>query len=133
MRGDYDKSAFGRERLRDYVGAFVLAGLDPKIGAELEFFADRVDYFGESKLSREKIRRDLLRYDARWPERRFWLAGDLQVRSESNQRLHVTFPLRYELRSRSKRASGTVRKTLVLEETSTNDLEIVAVNEKRIR
>ncbi|MGZ9130692.1 MAG: peptidoglycan-binding domain-containing protein, partial [Candidatus Binatia bacterium] len=30
-----------RERLRDYVAAFVLAGLDPQIGAELEFFADR--------------------------------------------------------------------------------------------
>ncbi len=26
-----------RERLRDYVGAFVLAGLDPRTGAELEF------------------------------------------------------------------------------------------------
>ena len=131
-RRDSDKS-FGRERLRDYVGAFVLAGLDPKVGAELEFFADRVDYFDDGKLSREKIRRDLLRYDARWPERRFWLAGDLEVRSESNRRLRVGFPLRYELQNRSERASGTVRKTLVLEKTANNNLEIVAVNEKKIR
>lgn len=132
-RGDSDKGAFGRERLRDYIGAFVLAGLDPTVGAELEFFADRVNYFDDGKLSREKIRRDLLRYDARWPKRRFWLAGDPEVRSESNQRLRVTFPLRYELRNRSERASGTVRKTLVLEKTANNDLEIVAVNEKKIR
>ena len=132
-RGDYDKRAFGRERLRDYVGAFVLAGLDPKVGAELEFFADQADYFGDGKLSREKIRRDLLRYDARWPERRFWLAGDLQVRSESNQRLRVTFPLHYELSNGSKRVSGTVRKTLVLEKTANNDLAIVAVNEQKTR
>jgi peptidoglycan hydrolase-like protein with peptidoglycan-binding domain len=33
------------ERLRDYVGAFVLAGLDPQVGAELEFFADEVRYY----------------------------------------------------------------------------------------
>jgi hypothetical protein len=132
-REDYNKSAFSRERLRDYIGAFVLAGIDPKVGAELEFFADRADYFGDGKLSREKIRRDLLRYDARWPERRFWLAGDLEVRSESNRRLRVAFPLRYELRNGSKRASGTVRKTLVLEKTANNDFEIAAVNEKKIR
>ena len=30
------------EQLRDYVGAFVLAGLDPKVGSETEFFADHV-------------------------------------------------------------------------------------------
>src|SRR4029453_3552643 len=28
------------DRLRDYVGAFVLAGLDPQVGAEADFFAD---------------------------------------------------------------------------------------------
>jgi peptidoglycan hydrolase-like protein with peptidoglycan-binding domain len=39
------------ERLRDYVGAFVLAGLDPQVGAELEFFADQVDYFGERNVA----------------------------------------------------------------------------------
>lgn len=131
--GDSDQDVFGRERLRDYIGAFILAGLDPKVGAELEFFADHVDYFDEGKLPREKVRHDLLRYDARWPERRFWLAGDLEVRPEFNHRLNVTFPLRYELRNRSERASGGVRKTLVLEKTANHDLEIVAVNEKKIR
>ena len=30
------------DRLRDYVGAFVLAGLDPRVGAEADFFADQV-------------------------------------------------------------------------------------------
>ena len=33
---------FSAERLRDYVAAFVLAGLDRNVGAETEFFADRV-------------------------------------------------------------------------------------------
>lgn len=123
-------ASFNRERLRDYVAAFVLAGLDPQVGAETEFFADRVDYFGERGVTREKIRRDLQRYNNRWPERGFWLAGDLVV-TPIKDKIKVSFPLRYDLRSGSKRSSGKVWKTLVLEKTGTDDLQIVAVNERK--
>jgi len=122
---------YSPERLRDYVGAFVLAGLDPQVGAELEFFADRVSYFGKPNVPRAQIRRDLLRYDERWPERRFWLAGELSIERESEGIFRVTFPLGYELRSNSDRASGKVIKTLILRKLGANNLEIVAVNEKR--
>jgi hypothetical protein len=121
---------YDRDRLRDYIAAFVLAGLDPHVGAETEFFADRVDYFGEHAVSREKIRRDLLRYGRRWPVRSFSLAGDPQV-EPIRDRLKVTFPLRYQLRNGSRRAAGKVLKTLVLEKTGANDLQIVAVNERK--
>lgn len=120
------------ERLRDYVGAFVLAGLDPQVGSETEFFAERVDYFGERNVAREKIRSDLERYNNRWPDRRFWLAGELEVEPIKGQ-IKVTFPLRYELRSPSRRSSGTVWKTLILEKTGANDFQIVAVNERKAR
>ena len=126
-----DGEVSGEERLRDYVGAFVLAGLDPQIGAELEFFSEPVDYFGEANVSRAKIRRDLLRYDRRWPQRRFWLAGELDVEHQADGRLRVTFPLRYELRSASERASGKVLKTLVLRKARDGGLEIVGVNERK--
>ena len=125
-------ASYNRDRLRDYVAAFVLAGLDPQVGSETEFFADRVDYFGERDVTREKIRRDLQRYDNRWPERGFWLAGDLVV-SPIKDKLKVSFPLRYDLRSGSRRSSGKVWKTLVLEKTGTDDLQIVAVNERKAR
>ena len=121
---------YDRERLHDYIGAFVLAGLDPQVGSEAEFFADRVNYFGEPNVSREKIRRDLQRYDNRWPERRFWLAGELEVFPVKNQ-LRVGFPLRYELRGGSRHSSGRVWKTLLLEKTNDDDLQIVAVNERK--
>ncbi len=123
--------AYDRERLRDYVGAFVLAGLDPKVGAELEFFADRVDYFGESNVPRERIRGDLLRYDKRWPDRRFWLGGEIEVGRASGGRLRVTFPLHYELRNGSRSASGLVRKALTLRQAVDGELEIVGVNETK--
>lgn len=121
-----------RDRLHDYVAAFVLAGLDPQVGAETEFFANRVDYFGERGVSRKKIRRDLQRYNDRWPQRGFWLAGDLEV-SSINDKLKVTFPLRYELQNGAKRSAGTVWKTLLLEKVGADDLQIVAVNERKAR
>ncbi len=121
----------GKERLRDYVGAFILAGLDPRVGAELEFFAERVNYFGEANTSREKIRRDLLRYDQRWPQRRFWLAGDVALTRAPGGLLRVTFPLRYELRNGRKSASGKVRKTLTLRRSGAGDFEIAGVGEEK--
>jgi len=123
-------SEFSTERLRDYVGAFVLAGLDPHVGSETDFFADRVQYYNDGVMSRDKIRKDLQRYAARWPERRFWLAGDITVEPENDSKVMVTFPLRYELRNGAKHSSGKIDKTLVLK-PSGDDLAIVAVNERK--
>jgi peptidoglycan hydrolase-like protein with peptidoglycan-binding domain len=118
------------ERLRDYIAAFVLAGLDPHVGAEVDFFADRVRYYDQGMISREKIREDLQRYAGRWPERRFWLAGDVATESQNGNRVRVTFPLRYELRNGTKHLSGKIDKTLMLEPAG-DDLQIVAVNERK--
>lgn len=122
---------YDTDRLKGYIAAFVLAGLDPQVGAETEFFADRVDYFGEHGVAREKIRRDLQRYNQQWPQRGFWLAGDLDVKPAGG-RINVSFPLRYDLRNGSKHATGKVWKTLVLEKAGGDDLEIVSVNERKM-
>ena len=125
-------AGYDRDRLKDYVAAFVLAGLDPQVGAETEFFADRVDYFGERSVTREKIRQDLQRYNNRWPQRAFTLAGELEVSSIDGM-LKVTFPLRYELRNGPKLSAGKVLKTIVLEKTGADDLQIVSVSERKTR
>jgi len=122
---------FSTERLRDYVGAFVLAGLDAKVGAEAAFFSDRVQYYDSGTMDRDRIREDLKRYDERWPKRRFWLAGDIAVEPQSGSRVRVRFPLKYDLRNGAKHSSGKVNKTLVLERAG-DDLQIVAVNERKI-
>ncbi|PYJ30627.1 MAG: hypothetical protein DME90_02715 [Verrucomicrobia bacterium] len=118
------------ERVRDYVGAFVLAGLDPKVGSETEFFADRVHYYDQGVLDREQIRKDLQHYAERWPQRRFWVDGEITIKPQDGNRVQVTFPLRYELRNGDKHSSGKINKTLVLEPAG-DDLEIVAVNERK--
>ncbi|HMJ05194.1 MAG TPA: peptidoglycan-binding domain-containing protein, partial [Chthoniobacterales bacterium] len=119
-----------RERLRDYVAAFIVAGLAPEVKAELRFFGDRVDYFDDGMVNRERIRRDLEKYAQRWPERRFWLAGDVEVQPQPESRLRITFLLHFEVRNGPKSASGEVLKTLVLEVVG-QDLQIVGVKERR--
>jgi peptidoglycan hydrolase-like protein with peptidoglycan-binding domain len=121
---------FSTDRLRDYVAAFVLAGLDKNVGTEAEFFADRVDYYDQGVMDREKIQQDLKRYDERWPERHFWVAGEINVEPQSENRVRVTFPLGFKLRNGNKQSSGKVDKTLVLEPAG-DDLQIVAVNERK--
>jgi hypothetical protein len=123
---------YNRERLRDYIAAFVLAGLDPQVGAETEFFAERVNYFGKPGVSRETIRRDLQHYNDRWPQRAFQLAGEPEI-SSVNDKLKVSFSLHYELRNASKHATGKVLKTLVLETAGADDLQIVSVDERKVR
>jgi hypothetical protein len=129
---DTGSSAAGitTERLRDYVAAFVLAGLDENVGAETEFFADHVEYYDQGMMDRERIREDLKRYDARWPQRQFRLAGDINIEPQNDNRVRVTFRLEYELRNDKKHSSGRVDKTLVLEHAG-DDLQIVAVNERK--
>ena len=121
---------FSNERLRDYVAAFVLAGLDKNVGAETEFFADRVEYYDSGPVDRDKIRDDLKRYDERWPERHFWVAGTINVERKSDQQVQLTFPLGFKLRNGNKQSSGKVNKTLLLDRVG-NDLQIVAVNERK--
>ena len=121
---------FSTERLRDYVGAFVLAGLDPHIGSEADFFADRVKYYDQGVIDREQIRNDLQDYAAHWPERRFWFVGNIKIEPPHRKRVRVTFPLRYELRNGATSSSGTINKTLVLQSAG-DDLQIVEVNETK--
>ena len=121
---------FSAERLRDYVAAYVLAGLDKNVGAEAEFFADRVQYYDQGVMDREKIRQDLKRYDQRWPERHFWVAGKINIELQSDNRVRVTFPLGFKLRNGNKQSSGKVNKTLVVEPAG-DDLQIVAVTEHK--
>jgi len=121
---------FSTERLRDYVGAFVLAGLDPHVGSEADFFADRVKYYDQGVIDREKIRSDLQDYAAQWPERHFWFVGNIIIEPQHRKRVRVTFPLRYELRNGATYSTGSINKTLVLEPVG-DELQIVAVSESK--
>jgi hypothetical protein len=84
--------------------------------------------FRKATPRREQIREDLKQYATQWPERRFWIAGDITIQPQNGNRLQVTFPLRYDLRNGAHHSSGKIDKTLVLELVG-DDQQIVSVNE----
>ncbi len=108
-----------------------LPGLAPSVEPELEFFADRVDYFGDV-VGKEVIRRDLEQYNGQYPDRRFWLAGDPQIESETDETIRVSFPLRFEVSGPSGSKSGKVLKRVEFRKTG-HSLEIIAVDESRAK
>ena len=88
-----------------------------------------MDYFGAPNVPRQQIQRDLVRYDQKWPHRRFWIDGDIQVEQQSGNEIKLLFPLRYEFRNGSRHASGKVLKSLTLFNTANNEMQIVAGSE----
>src|SRR5204863_9967337 len=117
------------ESLREYVEAFVQAGLARPPASELKFFGERVDYFGAPNVSRQQIQRDLVRYSEKWPHRTFWIDGEIQAEQQSGNEIKLVFPLRYELRNGSRHASAKVLKSLTLLKTAKHEIQIVAVNQ----
>jgi hypothetical protein len=115
--------------LNQFVERFVSAGVAGQSPAEIKFFADNVDYFGSANVRREEIERDLLHYNRKWPHRRFWIDGDIQIQEQSANQIKLAFPLSYTLRNGSRHASGKVLKSLTLTKTANNDLLITAVSE----
>ncbi len=122
---------FSRPSLRHFVIAFLRARSAPSVDEELGFFAARAEYLGRPDVSREEIRRDLLRIRQRWPERQFSLTHDLDIQVQKDGRTKVSFSVRYELRKGVTRRQGEVRQTLVLARTSPDELQIVALQQRQ--
>lgn len=118
-----------KERLHDYLAAFILAGLASHAAAAADFFAERADYLGDVNATRERIRTALEANAARWPDRKYSLAGDLQFSTVAKGKLRLTFPLGYELRRGAERNAGMKWQTMVLSRENARGLEIVSLRE----
>ncbi len=120
------------DQIRDFVAGFVVVGINPDVEAELQFYAGEADYYESGVVTKDFIRRDILRYNQKWPIRRYWLVGDVQVLNglEANP-VEVQYQIRYLVENRQKKSSGTAIKTLKLQK-SPGGLEIISVREKTV-
>jgi hypothetical protein len=120
------------DQIRDFVAGFVVAGISEDVEAELQFYAERADYYESGLVSKDFIRKDVLRYNQKWPVRRYWLAGDTQILNglEADP-IEVRYQIRYEVKNQQKQSSGTAVKTLKLKKVA-GGLEIISVREKTL-
>lgn len=113
---------------------------DPK--AQLDCFADRVDYFDDGKVNKAFIVKETKRYNERWPIRHFALVEPLQAAGVSNPFLGmvvVSFRCRFDVRQSghgakgSEEVKGEIENTCTLVRTGPDSLRIVAIRERRVR
>ena len=121
------------DQIRDFVAGFVVVGISPDVEAELQFYADNADYYDSGFVSKDFIRNDILRYNQKWPVRRYWLEGDVGIlnRMEADW-IEVRFQIKYVVRNERKESRGTAVKTLTLEKTP-DGLKIISVREKTLK
>jgi peptidoglycan hydrolase-like protein with peptidoglycan-binding domain len=120
------------DQVRDFVAGFVVAGIGPDVEAELQFYAEKADYYDSGYVSKDFIRKDILRYNQKWPLRRYWLEGDVNILNALEaDPIEVRYQIRYSVKSAQKERSGTAIKTLKLQKTR-DGLEITSVREKTL-
>jgi peptidoglycan hydrolase-like protein with peptidoglycan-binding domain len=117
------------DQIRDFVAGFVVAGITSDVEPELQFYADKAEYYDSGLVSKDFIRNDILSYNQKWPVRRYWLEGDVRILNEMEAgSIEVSFQIRYVVRNRQKESRGTAVKTLKLQ-TKRDGLEITSVRE----
>ena len=62
------------DQIWDFVAGFVVAGITSDVEPELQFYADKADYYDSGLVGKDFIRKDILRYNQKWPVRQI-LAG----------------------------------------------------------
>lgn len=119
-------------QIQDFVAGFVVAGISEDVDAELQFYAEKADYYDRGLVSKDFIRKDISRYNQKWPIRRYWLDGDINILNglEADP-IEVRYQIRYAVRNQQKESSGTAVKTLRLKKAG-DGLEITSVREKTL-
>ena len=119
-------------QIQDFVAGFVVAGISENVEAELQFYAEKADYYDNGLVSKDFIKKDISRYNQKWPIRRYWLDGDISILNglEADP-IEVRYQIKYTVRNQQKESSGTAIKTLKLRKTG-DSLEITSVREKTL-
>jgi peptidoglycan hydrolase-like protein with peptidoglycan-binding domain len=120
------------EQIRDFIAGFVVVGIDENVEAELQFYAPEADYYDSGVVTKDFIRRDIRRYNQKWPIRRYWLVGDIRILNDPQaDPVEVQYRIKYAVKDQQQEKTGTAIKTVKLQKTSSG-LEITSVREKTL-
>jgi peptidoglycan hydrolase-like protein with peptidoglycan-binding domain len=114
--------------LRDYLQT--TAKNDPE--GEVVYFAETVNYFDHGKVDRSFIRRDVQRYNKRWPQRDFQLEN-VKVTPVGNDEAVVKFEIKFQVSNPKSSASGRTANTFRVKEEEDGKFKFVSVKERHLR
>jgi peptidoglycan hydrolase-like protein with peptidoglycan-binding domain len=122
-----------KAQIRDFLRRYFDACQSPNPDDELEFYAERVEYFDHGAVDRPYIKNELAVYDQRWPTRKYTLGDSLRVVRTGNNtvaKIRVSFEVANPEHNR--KAGGRTDNTFNLAKRG-DSLEIVSIKEARVR
>ena len=121
------------QELRDFISDFLKAVARNDVTEELEFYADRVDYYHNGPVDRRIIERTLRDYYKRWPKRDYDLGRAVRYTANpARGEIYVTFVVKFSLKGDGKRVKGLTENRFIIN-AATADPRIVGIEEHRIR
>jgi peptidoglycan hydrolase-like protein with peptidoglycan-binding domain len=121
------------EQIRDFIAGFVVVGIDENVEAELQFYAPQANYYDSGVVTKDFIRRDIRRYNQKWPTRRYWLVGDIRILNDLQaDPVEVQYQIKYAVKNPQEERTGAAIKTVKLQRTESG-LEITSVRERAFR
>ena len=130
------RAAFTPAAMQAFIESYLHAGQTNDTDAEMDFYADHVDYFDEGVVDRQFIRNDVNHYDHRWPQRQFTLLGpptlsDPTAGTPGEVAVHFRFA--FTNKRPHYTVEGKVDDVFTLERTGPESLRIVSMKEQRVR
>ncbi len=121
--------------VRDFIARYLRAGQTNMPGAEMGFYAERVNYFNEGSINHSQIAADIGRYEKRWPTRSFTLVGPVSVVADANNLDHTLAHFRYRFTNQNGCfiVRGEADDLFTLAGNGPGNLRIIAMRERRVR
>jgi TIR domain/PEGA domain len=120
--------------ISDFVRQFVVANQSPDANSSLICYAAIVNYFGEKNRDQEYIRKDIERYNLRWPIRHDEIDGDVQLQEKvPGEQCGAHFKLNFYAESPQRNVWTKGQFAIDLEITSVDGIpKITAIQEKML-
>ena len=122
-----------RKEVREFVQKYFAACASPNVHDELEFYADRIDYFDHGTVDKAYIQNELAVYDQRWTRRSYRLGDSIAIAREHDKvaaKVRVAFQVANGPAER--RARGQTNDTLGITRRADSSLQIVSIAESRV-
>ncbi len=121
------------EKAREFIASYLAQAERNELEKELSFYGYPLNYFDHGKVERGYVEKDVRRYYKRWPERDYTLLAPPAVGAvQANDRLAVTFKMKFSVKNEARTARGQTEYVFTLD-TSSPDWKVVGLKERRLR
>jgi hypothetical protein len=119
--------ALGQEEASQFAMSTVSAMSAGNVSSLASYYGSQVDYQDKGIITNDAVQNEFQQYFARWPQTNWQLAGTVTVQPLGPSRYQITFPVSFDAANpaTNKRATGSARQTMILEQDSSGAWKIV--------